>query len=453
MQFLWKYLEDLVGKGLDYLVIIELFVYASASLVSMSLPLSVLLSSIMTYGTLGENNELIAIKSAGISLKRAMRPVFLFVMILSVSSLYFTNNIQTRANLKFRTLLYDISKAKPVLEIKEGVFFKGIDGVAIRVKEKNTETGLLKDVMIYDHRGGSGNKKVTLADSAKMITTADQSALVFELYSGVSYEEKDGKSAPHQKIEFETHTTQFKLEGFDFQESDEESFKNHYKMLNIRQLNHGIDSLYTKRTNRETDFVNGLEGRFTIFSDSTFEANVMQNRRVDVLDDLYKYQKTSAYRTALNIARSTSSYAEAMENDQASRLRHIYRYKIEWHRKFVLSIACILMFFIGAPLGSIIRKGGLGLPVLVSIIFFLIYHIISLTSEKMVKEATIQPILGMWISSMVMLPIGVFFTIKATTETIFFSSKSYQRLTDGLLKILGPIAKYAKRFWKWFIEN
>ena len=456
MQFLWQYFEDMVGKGLETHVLFELFMYASASFVSMALPLAILLSSIMTFGNLGENYELVSIKASGISLMRAMRPLIYVTLILSGVAFFFSNNILPVANLKFKSLLHDVMHQRPALDFKPGVFYDGVDGYVIRVKEKGDDGKTIKDVLIYDHTQLGGNRKVIKAESGEMYLSDDGRYLIFKLFNGQQFDEQKGKNHPLLRSTFTEHRLNFNLTGFQFERTDESLFKDHYQMLNLSQLNESMDSLKDARIRRSGDYTTAMMQRLNVFRDSSNYISDIQ-KTIDTtnseasqfsIDSLKPQNKISLYATAINLTRGAKTFSEAIKNELRSRDERIARHEIEWHRKFTLSIACLVLFFIGAPLGAIIRKGGLGMPVVVSVIFFLFYHIISITGEKLVKNLEIEPVLGMWIATIILTPIGAYLTYKATTDSMVLDSTFYTKLIDNLKRIvINPILKLLPKKW------
>ncbi len=442
MQFLWQYFEDMVGKGLERAVLAELFLYASASFVSMALPLAILLSSIMTFGNLGENYELVAIKSSGISLRRIMRPLLFVTLILSGVAFFFSNNVLPIANLKFKSLLHDIMHQRPALDFNPGVFYDGIDGYVIRVRDKGKDGKSLKEVLIYDHSDLTGNRKMISAKSGEMYLSEDMRYLIFKLFDGYQYDEQKGTNFPLIRSEFKEHRINFNLGGFQFERTDEDLFKDHYQMLNLSQLQEATDSLKIVRNDRKDDFALSLQQRSTLYRDTLgrFQEVPYQTGEEFFVDSLNPSSRIGLLATAINLTRGAKTFANAIGEELRSRDERIVRHEIEWHRKFTLSIACIVLFFIGAPLGAIIRKGGLGMPVVVSVVFFLFYHIIGITGEKLVKNLEIEPILGMWISTIILAPVGAYLTVKATTDSVLLDSTFYTKLTEKFLKII--------LFWK-----
>jgi len=448
MQFLWNYLEDMVGKGLEARVLIELFAFASANLVTMALPLAVLLSSIMTFGNLGENYELVAMKSSGVSLNRIMRPLLIFNLVISGMAFYHSNYVMPVANLKFKTLLYDVMHQRPALEFKPGVFYKGIDGYVIRIKEKDDDGQNMRNIQIYDHSEHNGNKQVTLAESGKMALSPDQRYLIFDMYNVKQYKENKGKTHPFTYSEIDQHTVRFDLSSFQFNRTDDDLFKDHYEMLNLDQLVASMDTLNFKLDERLSDYRKSMHNRLQIYSDTNVAITGLPSDTTstpDVFKGMNPLEVLGVYTTAINIARSSKTYSESIDDETEMRMKRIHLHEIEWHKKFTLSIACLVLFFIGAPLGAIIRKGGLGMPVVFSILIFIIYHIISMSGMKLVKQGELPAIIGMWMATATLVPLGIFLTYKATTDSVLLDSSFYSSLTNKFKKIFAPILKIFKK--------
>ena len=448
MQFLWNYLEDMVGKGLEAKVLFELFAFASANLVTMALPLAVLLSSIMTFGNLGENYELVAMKSSGISLNRIMLPLLVFNLFISGAAFYHSNYVMPVANLKFKTLLYDVMHQRPALEFKPGVFYKGIDGYVIRIKEKDDDGQNMRKIQIYDHSEHNGNKQITLAERGKMALSKDQRYLVFEMFNVKQYKENKGKTHPFTYSEIDEHTVRFDLSSFQFNRTDDDLFKDHYEMLNLEQLTNSMDTLNTKLDERLSDYRKSMNNRLQIYSDSNLAQKVDLSDTIsgtDIFEGMNDREKLGLFSTAINIARSSKTYSESIEDEAEMRMKRIHLHEIEWHKKFTLSFACIVLFFIGAPLGAIIRKGGLGMPVVFSIIIFIIYHIISMSGMKLVKQGELPAIIGMWMATATLVPLGMFLTYKATTDSVLLDSSFYSSLTNKFMKLFAPVFKVFKK--------
>ena len=437
MQFLWKYIDDLVGKGLEWYVIAELIFYASTVLVPMALPLAILLASLMTFGNLGESSELTAIKASGISLQRIMQPLIVLSVFISVIAFLFANNVMPVANLKMQSLLYDIRNKQPAFNIKENTFYNGLKGYSIRVLKKDPERNMLYKVMIYDYSDNSGNKGVIIADSAKMSFSPDKMYLLLTLYHGKKYEDvrEEGreKTFPFQKDFFGEETISFDMSGFSFKRTDESLWKQNYQMLNLSQLDFAIDSLKQDYIEKKKEFAVLLYQtsyliRYPKVKDSLFFFSSIPVKKYCDIDSIYnslpREKKIKTVDGALNFARSAKSLIETNKDDFFYRYKWIIKHEIEWHKKFTLSIACFILFFIGAPLGAIIRKGGFGMPVVISILFFVFYYVLSITGERLAKELVIPPYIGMWIPAAVLLPIGVFLTYKATNDAIMLNVKA-----------------------------
>jgi lipopolysaccharide export system permease protein len=442
MFFLFKWIDDLIGKGFEWYTILELMYYASAANVSMALPLSVLLSSIMTFGTLGENYELVAIKSAGISLQKAMRPLLVVILMLTVASFFFANYMLPKANLKFGSLLYDIRNKKLSFLIKPGVFNNDIPGYAIRVDSKE-EDGTLHNIMIYDHRENNGIPKVILAREGKMNKTADGKFLVLNLKNGVQYEEqaaKNGMYNPRQiftRNRFKETAPRFDMSSFDGSTTDPNAFGNSTPMLNLKGIVKKRDSLTKQLDTMKMRTVANLNSNFKQFNVAKGYTRVKAVPKV-IDDVILKDIPNGSRKMALENANSTvANIMQHVPNwgpRQTDLTGEIIFATVEYQRKFTLAASCILLFFIGAPLGAIIRKGGMGLPVVVAICFFLVYHIITTVAEKSAREGNLNPIFGMWIAVIVLSPLAAFLTYKATVDSALFDVDYYKQLILKLFK-------------------
>jgi lipopolysaccharide export system permease protein len=415
----------------------ELLFYTSASLVPMALPLAMLLASLMTFGNMGEHFELLAMKSSGISLRKIMAPLIFFTIIVSVLAFFFSNNILPVANLKMRSLIYDIQQQKPEVMIPEGVFYNGINNYSIKIGEKDHKTNLLKNIIIYDHTSGKGNVSVTRADSGYMRRTADKRMLILTLFNGYNYIERDNnknpKTYPFERDKFGKEEFNIELVGFGLVRSDEGLFKNNFQMMNLQQLTYDKDSFIVERAKSTNAIYNNLNTpnyyrKFYIAHniDTAKKETLIKRFNIDSLMKLLSEQdRLVVYSNALNSAREAQNYITSETNIEDIDMRRIRRCEIEWHKKFTLSAACFIFFLIGAPLGAIIRKGGFGMPMVISVIFFIFYYIISIMGEKLVREGVIAPIEGMWASSLLLLPIGVFLTYKATNDSSLMNLDFY----------------------------
>jgi lipopolysaccharide export system permease protein len=442
MLFIFTYIDDFVGKGISIRILSELFFYFSLTTIQSALPLAVLLSSLMTFGNLGEHFELTAMKSAGLSLQKIMTPLIVTTVILSILAFYFSNNILPYTNLKASALLYDVRSSKPGLMFKDGVFNNSLTGFSIRVEKKDRDGKTLRDVLIYDHREMHGNNIVLSAKSGEMQETTNKTFLVLTLRDGVSYEErakddKDARTHPFIRDKFEEKVIRFDLSEFKLSRTNEELFKDNQRMLNIPQLAKVVDSLQLKIEKRKVEFPVQLKQSYYKKSLSYVgslkpkeigggdKPHPVNSSAVDYFSKLSKPERLSIIEAATNIARSAKAYVDSVSNDESNDQDSIIRYNIEWHRKFTLSIACLVLFFIGAPLGAIIRKGGLGMPVVISIVFFIIFHVLSITGEKLSKEGSLPAYEGMWMATVTLLPVGVFLTFKATSDSDLFDVNLY----------------------------
>ena len=446
MLFLFKYIDDLIGKGFEWYVILELLWYASATNVAMALPLAMLLSSIMTYGSLGENYELVAIKSAGISLQKAMMPLVALISLLSIGAFLFSDYMLPVANLKMGSLLYDVRNQKAAFLIEEGIFNSSIPNYSIRVQKKDPDGQTLYGIVIYDHNNTSGNANVVLAKEGKMYRTEDDQYLVLKLKNGVRYEEKSGDKQynPRQQFTryyFKESEQKFDLSGFKMQRTDESLFKSNYAMLNLRQLKYYRDSITQDLDSSLKSTYRSLRSSFRLFQPQPEAIKTAAKAPVkkitydkSILEQIPESSRLIAISSAQSESSSVTSVISSSSDVNKDYLTRIRRYIMEYQRKFTLSVSCLILFSIGAPLGAIIRKGGLGLPVVMSIIFFLIYHIIFTISEKSAKEGNLSPILGMWMSIIVLTPLGIFLTYKATVDSSLFDVDYYKQMVQKLFK-------------------
>ena len=437
MQFVWKYVDDLMGKGLEFSIIAELLLYATANLVPLALPLGILLASIMTFGNMAEHYELVAMKSAGNSLLRIMFPLTMVAICITVGAFLFSNYVAPPANLKFKTLLYDITEQKPTLELKEKIFYNGIEGYSIRIDSKNTETNELFDVIIYDHSDQyGGNRKVIKAKRGLMETSASGQYLIFTLFDGISYEElaktaRVSTNFPLVQTRFQEQEIVLDLSGFNFKKSDENLFKQGYQMLNIAQLQVAVDSLELDMKKRSDAFTTYLDNSLLI---SRVDTN--EDKRIAKVDSNYfklsRHALKSSIDLAENLIRNAKSYTFRSIDEREVRTKQQIKYSVELYRKFTLSLACLILFFVGAPLGAIIKKGGLGLPVVFAVLFFLVFHILSISGEKMVLALVLEPYQGMGLATLVLAPISLFLTVKANADSALFDRTAYVKLWKKL---------------------
>jgi lipopolysaccharide export system permease protein len=443
MQFFWLYIDDLVGKGLDLFTIFKLIGYVAAFNVSMALPLALLLSSIMTFGNLGESFELVAIKSAGIPLTRFMRPLFLVTVGLSGVAFLFANNIIPVINLKLNALKYDIIVTKPAFDIKEGIFYNKIEGFVIKIGKKEKDDSTIRNVVIYEKSYGLQDQML-IAESGIMRVTPDKKYLEFILHNGWRYEEKGARYTVNTdfiRLGFKEYKKVMDLSSFSMSKTEDTLFKYDAKMLSVRQLNQTIDSLsrdekrFYERTKREVS----IYFNFARVADSNWASvKHVPVKKAKSLDSLLTdSMRTVVNERALSQLNNISSSVQQIAADYKSRHDLITRHWIEWNRKFTLSAGCLVLFMIGAPLGSIIRKGGLGMPLIFAIIFFVVFYILNTIGEKMAKEGVTTPGGGMWLSTFVLIPIGVFLTYKAMRDSQLFNKEGYYRAFKRLKQWVG----------------
>lgn len=444
MQFIWLWVDEMLGKGIEGLVIVEFLFYASSNMVPLALPLAVLLASIMTFGNLGEHFELVSFKAAGISLQRVMRPLALLMVFISFGAFLFSDYIIPVANLKFYSLLHDIRNKKPAVNIKSGVFYNEIEGYTIRVMDKDRmEDGdeMLKDVMIYNHSNSIGNRKLTVADSAIMKMADDESYFSILLFYGTDYHDNAettvNKVYPLSRFSFDENLIRIDLDGFSFNRTDEDAFKHDYRLYNLKQLDSGIDSLMRSNEIHIKEFT-ALISKNYLFNNTIYNGKLdvgeIPKNRLEYMNNLNAGEIDQVYSIAINNMRTNKGRSSAAATQIEIKRRDALRMKIEWHRKYAFSLACFIMFLIGAPLGAIVKKGGLGMPVVISIIFFVIFWITSITGEKMAKEDLLEPYEGMWMASALLLPLGLFFTYKATKDSDMFNFAAHAAFFGKLLK-------------------
>ena len=454
MQFLWKYIDELVGKGLEWKIVTELLLYASCGLVPLAFPLAMLLASIMTFGNMGENYELVAMKASGISLFRIMRPLMVITILLTMTAFYFSNNILPKTNLKFYSLLYSVKRQKPEMVIKEGVFSNDMDNYSIKVERKGADNNMLYGLMIYNHAQRDGNSNVTVADSGKMEITElaeDKKFMTVTLFNGYKYtdvkENRPGrdKHFPFRRETFEKQVINISMSGFEFNRTDEKLYAGASRMLNTKQLKYVGDSAFVEYKIRVWHFVTSLSyqsdvnkqlGWLAMPYDSLKKDPQLKADTLVDIDNLFAslstFEKVGLYQKAIGHVRSNSQIVSQQMDEMYSRKKYVNNFPMEWHRKYTLSIACIIFFFIGAPLGAIIRKGGLGMPVVVSILMFIAYYILMITGEKFAREDAWSMLGGMWFSSLVFLPLGIWLTYKAATDSGIMNVESYQLFFKNL---------------------
>lgn len=530
MQHMLKYFDDIIGKGLGWDVVGQLLFYFAIFMTPVAMPLAVLLSSLITFGNLGEHFELTAIKSAGISLLRTLRPIFFFVLLLTGAAFYANNYLVPKAALEAYSLLYDIKQKKPALDLKEGTFYNGIPDISIKVNKKfPKDEEALKEIIVYDHRKNDGNKEVTIADSGRMSTILNERYLKFELFNGYNYTEganseremtgqKNSSDESLSRSTFSRTEVVFDLSSYDLKRTDKKWFESNRIMRNMTELRNDIDSindqvlqqqlnLYLNKPSFFTYITKGEEVimppdvlAFKTKKDSLQQAKYLKEERSVVVDEspdkqpkqtnntsqvkksdpskkksrrspLKKPDNTKSTITrkatapkavttkqppvlsdsaklakadslfmlrpeintlqgATNMARHVKSQLENNNASQGTYQKELVVFQIQWHKILASSLACVAMFLIGAPLGSIIKRGGLGVPFLVSIFFFIVYYLLTMQGEKLAKQEVISPFAGVWSADIILFVIGLFFLRQARIDARLFDSDFYRVVFD-----------------------
>lgn len=457
LQFLWMYVDELAGKGLNFEILGELLFQFALSFVPTALPLAILLAALMTFGNMGEFNELTALKSSGIPLMRIMRPLMVLIGLLVLVSFLFSNYVLPYSNRQARMLLYDIRRKRPDINLQAGSFNNDIDGFSIKITSKDPVTNRLDGLIIYDHREKKGNNSVTTADSGYMKITPDETAMIMTLYNGKSYTEIEEKSVapdarkfPSRKDEFKEQTVVISLSGFDLERSSDDLFRSTSWMLNLSQLSFYVDSLNTEyNTKYNQQFSEFRDTRvFTERNITSYTDGDTEKPRKDSLSfnpnslysNLRSYDKRVVVAQALEKAKEAGNFLSMTSETMKMQIRFVKRYEVDWHKKLVLPFGCLVFFFIGAPLGAIVRKGGLGTPTVISIFFFVIWYVISMSAEKLVEEDLVSSFAGMWASSYILLPIGVFLTYKASNDSMIMNVDTYllffRKIKDFIYRIV-----------------
>ena len=446
MQFLWRYVDDLVGKGLAISVLSEFFFYAILTLVPTALPLAILLASLMTFGNFGERYELLAIKAAGISLIRVMAPLIVFTVFLCSTSFYFQNVVAPKAQVKLFTLLFSMKQKSPELEIPEGVFYDEIEGYNLYVKHKNKETGALYNIMIYNFSDGFDNAHIIVADSGKLEMTADKQHLRLHLYNGEMFENLKSQSSSIQNVPYRRESFSEKHTIIEFNSNfnmvDESFMNNQYQSKNMTELQAAVDSMNhlvdsVGKTFYKEAITSTYRSRDNFNKEDTLKIRKAKLSAINtdsVFNNLSLSDKQRAVANALSTSQSIGNDWKFKSFNTVDTDKRIRRHEMEWHKKIALSISCLIFFFIGAPLGGIIRKGGLGMPVVISILIFIIYYIIDTTGAKMARNGTWVIWTAMWVSTFILAPVGIFLTYKSNNDSVVLNIDTY---INWIRKVIG----------------
>jgi len=435
MQFFWLWVDDFVGKGISTGVLFEFIWYQSAVLVPLALPLAILLSSIMTFGNLGESYELVAIKAAGISLLRFMRPLLFVTLLICGVAFAFSNNIIPVATLKSRTLLYDIVRSNPSFDLKEGVFYDRIPSFAIKIGKKERDS-IIRDVIIYEQTNAAQDNFIIASDGV-MRATENRRFIEFILFNGWRYEERGNPpNTEYIRLGFKEYKRMFDISSLGLQQRTADSVnKNNARMLSLRQLSVAIDSMKKQNQNAGSRVKNEVLSQFAFarFIDSAWIPNDSVNRSVKNFSELIPdtIRSTVKDRVLSKLSNATANIQMVIDQDLPQK-KSLWGYEVEWHKKLMLSFSCLVLFLIGAPLGSIIRKGGLGSPLIFAIVFFMLFYFSSTSGEKAAREGSLTPFVGTWLSTFILLPVGLFLTYKGMKDSQLFNKESYFRFARNL---------------------
>jgi lipopolysaccharide export system permease protein len=456
MQFLWKYIDELVGKGIEPGILAQLIFYSLADLVPMALPLTIMVAGLMTFGNLSESFELVAMKANGMSLRRILLPVFILMLLLGVTNFFFMNVVIPKANLEAKALLWDLRQKKPAFNIADGVFYQQIDGFSIRIGKKEKDNETVKDILIYEYKKDDSKRlNVIRAKDGKMIMSQDKRMLFFTLNDGVRYEEMTGmegysRTAPFNMMKFQRQKMAIDLSSLDLKFTERDAYKGDYRLMKISELNNEIDSFHRKEKRMTRENI-GFMKRYVHFAgilgnsrdtstprnDSIFKLK----SKADILENYAKIDHTQIMASAIGNARGLKGTVDGLISNSKYEYEEIAPYFAEWHKKFTLSVIVVLLFLISAPLGAIIRKGGIGMPLVISVVLFVFFYAINMVGEKIGQEGVVPIWVGMWMSSLVLLPIGLFITYQATKDS---SVLSLERYTGFLKKVLGINLLFSK---------
>ena len=447
MQLLWRWIDDFVDKGLDFAVLAKFFMLGSITLVSQALPLAILLAALMTFGNFGEKLELLAMKAAGIPLFRIMTPLIICCTILGGVSFYFQNVVSPYAQMQLYTLMYSIKQTSPESEIPEKTFYDRLEGYNIYVNKKNKETGVLYDVVIYDVSGGFENTNILLADSATITSTADERHMILSMHSGEQFsnlqeQSIQKKNVPYRRETFRQKDVVIEVEG-GFEMKDASIMKSNADSKNIKELEISIDTISMQNDSiAENNWINLKRTTYNVETELNDEDSLkMQKNNIFSInaDSVYniatRKSKLAWKKAQLNRIKQLKVDYEIKHNILHSREKDLNKHKISWWNKFTLSVGCLIFFFIGAPLGAIVRKGGLGYPVLISVATFILYYIFNTSGYKMSREGEWHVWFGAWLSTMVLAPLGVFFTLQSNKDSEIFNSDSINKFFRMLFAI------------------
>lgn len=452
LQFIFIYLDDFVGKGVGVSVYSELIFYAFLEVVPMALPLAILLSSIMAMGNMGEKNELTAMKAAGISLLRVMRPLFFIMILLAGVSFYFSNYVWGKAYLKKKILISDMTNKKLSLVLKEGVFFNEIDNNSIRANKVDKESNMLGDVLIFQHAPTFKYRKVIRAERGEMKKSDDGNFLILTLYNGQINEVmnpnanpmEEKSKFPHQTIKFDKTTQKIDVSSLSLSRTSEEDYAAQPSLLPVLELTKVVDSMQQSYDTIKRTLLGYYNNTHTINKHhSLYELDTI-NPSYFHLDSLIPQERKAVLSNARNRLKNSINYLDNRSSDFVHRAKAKAKVETEWHRKFTLSFACIVLFFVGAPLGAIVKKGGLGIPIAIAIGLFIFYYIISITGQRLGTGLVLPPYIGMWLSTIVLLPLGAILTYQAATESKILDFELYGNFFKKIFRKVVSVFKKEK---------
>lgn len=450
MQFLWKYIDELVGKGIEPAVLAQLIFYSLADLVPMAMPLTIMVAGLMTFGNLSESFELVAMKANGLSLQRILRPVFVLMIFLAVVNFFFMNVVIPKANLEAKALLWDLRQKKPAFNIQEGAFYQQIEGYSIRVGKKEKDNESISDILIYEYKSDDSKRlNVVRAEKGKMVLSNDKRMLYFTLQNGIRYDEMTGmkeysRTAPFNLMKFETQKMSIDLSSLDLKFTERDAYKGDYRLMNINELNQEIDSFQRKEKlmlkenkgylARYLHFP-GMFGPYqSVKKSATADTFYKPLSKGSLLANYHADIQPQVLSGAINNARGIKSTVDGLVANLKFESDEIAPYRAEWHKKFTLSVLILLLFLVSAPLGAIIRKGGIGMPLVISVVLFVLFYAVNMVGEKIGKEGVVPIWFGLWLSSFILLPIGLLITWKATNDSSVISFDKFKRFFTFIFK-------------------
>jgi lipopolysaccharide export system permease protein len=433
MHFLWKYIDEFVGKGLEWHVFARLMFYAMADLIPFALPLAVLLSSIMTYGNLAETSELVAVKAAGVSLGRALLPSFATMIVLALFTFYVSNIIIPKANLEFKTLLWDVREKKPAFSIKEGIFYSEIENFSIKISKKEKDNQTIRNIIIYEKNQDNPYLTVIRADWGVMKLSDNKRALLFTLYDGIRYEEMTNakdyyKTHPHNTMKFSKQEMAFDLSQLDMKKTEKEMYKGHYRFMNVKELMSEIDTLKQEYAEKQSKYTEFVRPYFSLFSTPYQDRDsTTQLQDTSILKNFAEDKQYNLLSAAMAAIRNLKSMVEVNISNLKDMESEILKFRVELHKKYTLSTVILVLFLLAAPLGTIIRKGGLGLPMVISIIMFIIYYVIDMIGDKIAREGIVPVWFGAWLATFMLIPLAFWILRKAAADAALFEAGSFLR--------------------------